>query len=1460
MEYNSSNIKRTAIPLSGYLYQNLVGIRLLCEWLDDPSLYDWVQFEADHDDVPLGLDDVVALRRDGQFVLLQVKFTVNAMDGANALDWRWLLAHKLNGRSLLQKWAKALFLIGVERVQTVALVTNRLPDREFDASLDTTSQTQILAKVDEATKNEVITQLGGLAPANEFFAKFEFQHSFQGAESLERTLTDRLIPRHTDRGGWLALHREAIEWAVRKNCPAPHGRISIDHLRGTLSARRPRPLEQSFHVPEGYQPPDMEFASDFLRALDSVGTRVLWGEPGQGKSTFLSYVCRELEQRDTPFVRHHYFLKLGDQADRFTLASVADSLMSQMEAMHFTYLTGLPDGPEHLRDWLCACAEGYAKAGKRFVIVVDGLDHVWRENDRDKGPLDSLFSQLFPVPPNARLIIGTQRVADQQLPKSFAYFACEEAWVELPRMSLTAMEGWLRVQYEIKRFDIAESGPQSPPAITALAKAFQRVTGGHPLVLTYRFEEHIKQTRILDPSTVESAPWSPLGDVKKYYEGLWRKLSFAAKDALHLLADSGFIWPSLGLETCLAIGAGDLTREIGHMLHNSEAGQIAFHGSLYAFVKEDAEHAARTTSSLPRVVQWLRTEAPAFHRWGWLWLYEDRAGDSRNLLEKPNREWVIESLARAYPEDHVEAILEAAETLAFNSAMFARAVEIRWLKTRVQNGPEFQVDDYDKLFECAIELTDDEYTLKLLSANLQSAGVDQLCLLGKQYLISGRRQEAIECLALMRRRINDRVRVGAYAGDGLISAMRAYLLLAAGTQEYEVKKILQNARKAASIGGAELLAQFFQELSKADDLKPLMQFGCAAMPLRSRRELELACMRLAGALGARLHEWPEFVRFEKHPMSSCWRLLYQQPNGFQLPHVDQYNGHLDMERGSEFPEKRAQEYLHRLFFQRVAQCIVNRGAAPVEKLPVYKKRKWLTTAVQHIVELGNKVGGLLAKSVAIPFALPFRLLADVQSPRTYDETVEYRAFSKCLTDIAGDLYLLTALRRGVTTTIPSTEWAYAKSSPHFNVARWYERGASYGSGLLTAAAINEEIDSQIQENEKIVVSFNERTSIYLDLCERSLKHGLRDKATYLLRKTLSCMISYAWRKDPSMRYVVNALTAIANHDRTFAIDMLKRISPIVMRIDDMTEKDGVRPSALTHLVMELMPEAFGAYYNYWLENSAWYSAELAFADFLAKQSLEAPEMGLVTTAVWDSESMRVLRNRSAKGDTSAQAIIAANATRFGLTVDDIGKERYPKSPTPSAEHAVDVTTYPPDDINGLLDAIKSQSVYVDERRVIKAWFRHWREKGHGIDLLRRLERFLSDPTMPSGIANVFDLAFEASLQLEGAKAAYRWLVAAQIGQHGWDDFYDEASALQRFGVFARHYKTQWKQFIWDTTQSADDGRQSLGIPHDRLVHFLLAVDEIPVAKSVVAAMVSSTVDEFAEQPLDVPSWLEGTSS
>jgi hypothetical protein len=85
----SAEIKTTAIPAAGYVYQTMQGVNLLCDWLDSPTRYTRIRFECDEDAVaPQGLDDLVAERPDGRVDLWQVKFTPSP--DKHVLDWDYL--------------------------------------------------------------------------------------------------------------------------------------------------------------------------------------------------------------------------------------------------------------------------------------------------------------------------------------------------------------------------------------------------------------------------------------------------------------------------------------------------------------------------------------------------------------------------------------------------------------------------------------------------------------------------------------------------------------------------------------------------------------------------------------------------------------------------------------------------------------------------------------------------------------------------------------------------------------------------------------------------------------------------------------------------------------------------------------------------------------------------------------------------------------------------------------------------------------------------------------------------------------------------------------------------------------------------------------------------------------------------------------------------------------------------
>jgi len=1447
-------IKSTTIPLTGYVYQNLVGIGLLCDWLDDPTSYKWIKFEAE-DEVAKGLDDIVALHKDDTYSLFQVKFTVNSEDSNNALNWRWLLGRTAKGKSNLQKWVDAFFSLEIETVKTAALITNRKPDRDFENQLDASSNRLRFNNVTKMHRDEVIEQIG-IQKAEIFFSSFEFRHSYQGFISLERSLQNRLIPHHTTGEGWLNLFRDAIDWAVRKGFPKPDGKITLNILRSTIDQRRPKPLVQSFRIPEGYLPPNKEFTEQFIESISKQRSNsvVLWGAPGQGKSTFISYICDKLSEQKVPYIRHHYFLDLQDQSDRFTLGSVANSLISQMEIRHLNHVKGLNTNADQLRDWILRCADGYKQEGKPFVIVIDGLDHVWRENDRNKETLDSLFKTILPVPENVVLLIGTQKVSAEQLPHNFDRFIPENSWIELPKMSLLSIKGWLTSMYDSKRFEFPEHAKKNEEnALTELSKAFESSTSGHPLILTYTFEELAREHRVLTPGLVTRNTTFLPKDITDYYRTLWANLSFQAKDALYLAAEAGFVWPVLGLEACLNVATGELRKQIGHLFYQTEIGEMAFHGSLFVFVQAISEYAERAVLLRPKILDWLETSAPGYLRWGWLWIYKARLGDTTDLLTLPNRIWLINSLAKAYPTAQIIKIYEEAETIAVTSKQYALAVRLRWLKQRLINGPQYQIEDYDRLHQCALHLTDDNYPIAFLSSEIHLADVDDLYLLGKQFLNRGRTEDAKKCFHDLRVRINDRIRAGDYDNKSFQADVEKYFELAAGTKDYEPENIIQLIRQRGRNNQADTFTVFLSALLKHQDINLLMDFVSLPNPLVMRKELELSCIRLAGHLGIKLHEWQEFRYFRKHPLSDLWRLIFNRHSYTPKP-LKVYCPAMDVERHSA-DKSLTENYLHTLFFKCIAATIFS-GVKNSFQAPDYAKRPWLTIAVSHIQNVADSIGAVISRGDTPRFDLPFRLIEPVEQPSNYDFHADYIAFRNAIMAISFDLFLICNSSSS-TRKIPKADWAKALNSKHFVSEIWCEKYLVQGFDILDVSSAEEHIKQSRQVLKISVGPLNERAQSYLELCELAIKFGLNDLAKELLSQTFGCVMGYGWRKDLALTSVIDSIEYMVPIEPEFAKQMLIRVAPIMNRIGDMTEDDGVKESHLAWSLLRLMPSCYVSFYRHWLKKERWYLAELVFAELLEFKSLSEPLMGFVTCAIWSPHEVEKLKGLAEANDPIAAEIILKSCERFGLTEQALGKDVYSSKNEKEDEFEVVVADYPPEKFSELLAELKSLHAYMVEKRIVREWFQHWVSLKRGADILKQLELQISQESIHSAVLELLDSAFELSYKLQGARKAYKWLVVGQIERRGWGSYYYSGDeALRRFELIKKHYPADWQKFISDTLKPAKGWNQDdVVIPSERLIQYLLAVNQTELAKQVLQEMVEAIESDFGDLVLNSPEWL-----
>ena len=711
--------KRPGLLRAGFQYQDLVAVEILINFYRDWSLYSWVQLDAE-DQAFRSIEDVVARRLDGLYELTQVKFTADPDAPANRLSWAWLTANGgARKKSLLQKWAKTTLSHKKDNtLARAALKTDRVPHTEFAKCLKGTKvDYDLLSAKDKAKVEE---QLGSLEAARSFFESFEFDHSQLRLDDLEEALWSK-IASDTDRGGWSLFREQVQRWSTRKGQPAPDGKIKYIHLRQAFSVERPRPIPQDFLVPPRYGVPNVDFDRAFLKEiLGSDGLTVLWGPPGRGKSTYLSYCVAGIDSKSTVCIRHHYFLGLEDRSEgRFHYNAIARSLEDQLEEA----IPDLEKSRENFGGLLERAALQLQGEGRRLIVVVDGLDHVWRDH-RDHEDMEALFDSLLPLPPNVRLVVGTQKIASEHLPAKLLNALRLEFWTELPLMTQEAVHRWLQFQDKAGRLYLEVTGWQTRDhVVRTVARAFHEISQGLPLHLIYSFEAVVRTGNAVTAEDVAALPACPTGDIRDYYRSFWERMGEKARTIMHVLAGLEFGPPPFAMYECFGRSDESLVAfaEINYLLDYREMEVRPFHGSLFAFVRDLSEHETTFVAHAPDVLVWLETDAPEYWRWAWLWITKAQLDNASDLLAGPNREWTISSLVAGFPIEQLITILDHAEQAAFDAFDLPRLLSLRSLKRRAINGPEFQTDQWPLFREVAVSLSDDPYVESFLRTELHRA-------------------------------------------------------------------------------------------------------------------------------------------------------------------------------------------------------------------------------------------------------------------------------------------------------------------------------------------------------------------------------------------------------------------------------------------------------------------------------------------------------------------------------------------------------------------------------------------------------------------------------------------------------------------------------------------------------------------------------------------------------------------
>lgn len=1457
-------IKNTAITAAGYVYQNRQGLRLLCDWLDAPTRYTRVKFECDDEDVaPTGLDDIVTERPDKLVDLEQVKYTPNP--AVHSLSWAWMLekaGKTAKSRSMLRKWFDAFVALDPARVGVISLKTNRRPDAEIEACL--VGGKISFANIPEPRRTEVISALGDDRKCEAFFSQLQIVHSDKGFESLEHEIDARLR-QHGTPEGIANLKSVALNWSIQKNAPPPEGWIYLDQVRTILRATPPAPLPEDFVVPLGYEVPDETFHLEFIQdTVAGVGQAiVLTGPPGRGKSTYLSALCDELADRGIPTVRHHYFLSTTERGrDRVHSYVVEQSIEAQVKRFH-------PDvhaSGGGLRGLLEACAAYYKELGKPFVLVLDGLDHVWRINAADKRPLDDVFSQVVPCPDNLVLLVGTQLVDDAQLPRELLAVAPKASWRTLPAMSENAVLSYLCKVVDEGRISTRFDDPeQSERQLQETASALRKKTNGHPLHVIYATAELEHTGRPLDSWNIARLQGDMTKEAKFYYSSLWEELPPSLKDTLRLVCAFPFFWPKTAfweISAKLSTEQPEVVK-VEHLLHSSAAGLKIFHESLAVFVRSTIDYDERIKELMPAVASWLETQAPPSLRVNWLWTVQARLGDPKNLISGLTRDWIMLRLAEGYPESLFETLLSEALVAALDTNAFADAYRIAHLQMRMVGGSEFQMqrDDIARLVSFTLTLTANEGVVQEAIASRHETDILDVAALGLALQARGQTVLAETCSDEALRRFR-----------GLSRFSNRY---SSNTGADEFRFLVDAFTRLGTIGATpEAFAKLVREdstivwmprarmLVEDGYLDDLMEAAISLQPDLDTSVLSDFCVRAAATTGVSIVDHDDFSKLGRTPFvaaveAACKRT--SKPLNEPIP--------IEWLRGNYYERKDDLiTLLHHWFFSgvHVSLCARADGQIAFEfvRAPRYEERNNISHFLDSISAIADQVAERWWQGEFVDFHEIFELLKPVKFRhfrQGHNASSAAEDFRAGLHRVACDIRLGSCLlfnRDDVALT--EATLAAAATSEWFDSASFR---AEYAAGLLTR--MSDEAAAAFVHSQRVLLDadIRDETSVHLQtplqLCSIALSHGLNVDARELCKQVWELTTGYGHRKDPTLSNTLDAIDYLVDASPDDARRLLSLLSPQIHHVLDYTDGKGTRHllAAADHMLAKLCPAVLVVKFEEHTHAGDWFHAENSLRAYVQQGVRDGwPLDALMRTGVHHEIQDELMRLEHDGQDGAAERLRVLRK-HAGWDVGVLQHTDPPSSNIDSKPYSGDVTTFAPEQLEELLASLSDS--YNEKNRLLRAWYEHWDKAKQGKRLLAALDGLLlSDKGRYKGVLDLSDLAFETRRRLSGPKAAWKYLVQAQINSGAWVGVMErEVDTCKRLDMVIKYFPNRCDEFVAATTYSMfNEPERPRVAPNELIVYFYVQQKRIEDAVRFVEMMVNCVREDTRTLPLARPLW------
>jgi hypothetical protein len=883
-------------------------------------------------------------------------------------------------------------------------------------------------------------------------------------------------------------------------------------------------------------------------------------------------------------------------------------------------------------------------------------------------------------------------------------------------MDEVAVHRWVLQQDKarplILRFDPLPD--QRVEMMDEIAKAFFGISQGHPLHLIYAYESLIHAGGATSADEVKELPACPDSDIRTYYQGLWVRLSAGAKNGLHMLAGSDFFWPGLGIRQVL----GDFS-EIDFLLEARNSGMVPFHSSLYAWVRERSDHAECYQALLPKIITWLANDAPGYWRWGWLWLAQAQNGDYTDLIRGATRDWVVDSLAKGWPDRQIENILSAAEEKCFEDGDYPRTLAIRSLKTRVSNA-WLQSSDFAAYRATALAISHNrQQTLNLLDDihGLDDDEVLKLACVGPEELSA---QTFPACVGELARRVNAWVLLRHRPAHDFTKLSDYIIVITARMDVEAVRRTLAYVRGFRK--PEPYASRFIRLLGDAQNIDGLQFIRKTLHSERwkaQRRMADDALVRVGSLKGADVRALVAPDIEEISLFTACW-FLWRDRSANYTVHINRPPTNLLREHYSRTEIPDVEEFYYDSFWGALRAELIARSEEYSINYPSLNDGNagWLPTGLDKLEQSAREIatGGLTPTFSAIYVAS--KDIAPVEwgaSPER--EYAQYRGFRDALRRIAIDLHLL-----GVTdpanTRIPASEFAIARRSPHWLDGIWVIRNAESRIPLLDEAGASALLDDEARRLLENVTEFSERGERWVQLADLARLYQ-NNRAEEFLAHAAECLIGYGHHKDLGAMDVLDAVVQLAKKDPAVTLARLDKLAPIIDAITGFTdgdETDRVR-SEFIELVAKLAPGRLRSLYEHHLSNDEYRHADECLIEFMKTVALDSREGAALARTLLDERTLGILEERAANELTARELIDKQNSFlgRTPRAREELKTKQEQISNLENGAVEIDPTSFGADDFAGLVSASDPLAYGSD---LMSNWLHHWKAQGRGLRRLR----------------------------------------------------------------------------------------------------------------------------------------------